>query len=872
MVNRKGRKVLSSSFAVFALPLRLCVMQNICGKKHQAPFDRLPSTGSLRQAQGPQTSKHLNINPKYFAQNSPFGFIFVMQINTPMLYIMKPKLYLPLFVIFFQMILAAGAQTPVLFSSSEQQTFVVHLQPGNDPAHQASSYIIRELARINNKRPDRTEYSFTFDVNVQLTRRGNRLVTRVDMENIRFRGDYRYMGFDMSDVLLPYVDFKLELRQRGILVNTFEQKAKALDVKNNRFSFEYVDSLPNDNNLRMAFSELNLHITHINRRGFDSKTALISDYFNTDALLQDLFALLQSIDVYQLDYINVNRRQLQDVQMGLNRIHSRDFINHLQLFGYDPIGMIPKMNNIMALQQDVANELDWVQEHLHVLYYERGLEQMSYDTPAAISSLRESLRIMPEFAPAMLELAKLLFRTENDHFNAMVMVQRAWQLPYIDPETRRGLQEFSQQMSVHLQNLATDYERAGDFPQALVAWTQLQEFCASARIANCSNLAWEGISRAHRGLYDDLIRKANRALSRGELEQAEREIRQALGYQRAQSDHIPNAQEAQATLQQIKIRQHRRLIEEGQAHLARQSYSMALKSFEDALAIERDFPVIRERELPDLVRQSKRPLVMAELTRLNGVLQRNELQQARSIMNSVVDDINGYDFRADQEILSLMEEYREQLQGRHCANIQAQMDALMRRADQHIMEGKFLAADERFNEIISLNNENRDCGLSLLSMERRRAEVLPAITYQQRLTAVDDHIRARRYAQAVDQYNDAGRYFEHNGVQKFRLEHKPLDEFSKTYHPDFVLHVANMFANMGEAHTSLNLIYHLESLGFAPRQMRNAQEVTGRVLARGDAAENPDWKPRQKVKEYTHGNRSLRFMRRAYVKQFRRSR
>ena len=795
-----------------------------------------------------------------------------MHVITPILYVMKPNLYLPLFVIFFQMIVAAGAQTPVLFSSSERQTFVVHLQPGNDPEHRASNHIIRELARINNKRPDRTEYSFTFDLDVQLTRRGNRLVTRVDMDNIRFRGDYRYMGFDMSDVLLPWLDFKLELRQRGVLITTFEQQAKALDVKSNRFSFELVDSLPNDNHLRMAFSELNLHITHINRRGFDAKVNLISDYFNTDPLLQDLYARLQSIDVYQLEYVSLNRQQLRDVQMGLNRIHSRDFFGNLQLLDNDPIAMVPKMNDIMALHQNITNELNWVNENLYMLYFERGLEQMAFDTQSAIQSFQESLHIMPEFAPAMLELAKLLYRTEDDHFNPMGLLQRAWQLPYIDPQTRQGLQEFSQQMSVDMQNLAMDYEDAGDFSQALVTWTQLQEFCASARIANCGNLAGEGISRAHRGLYDDMIRKANRTLSRGELEQAEREIKQALGYQRAQSNHIRNNQEAQAVLQQIKIQQHRRLIEDGEAHLARQSFGMALASFEGALAIERDYPVLRNSDLPELIKQSKRPLLMAELDRLNGVLQRNELQQARSILNAVDEDIRSYDFMADQEIAAHMETYREQLQGQHCANIQAQMDALMRRADQHIMEGNFLAADERFNEITGLENENRDCGLSLLSMERRRAEVLPAINYQQRITTVDEHIRVRRYGPAVDHYNDAGRYFEHNGVEKFRLEHRPLEEFSRSYHPDFVLHVANMFANMGEAHTALNLIYHLESLGFAPRQMRNTQEVTGRVLAREDATENPNWKPRQKVREYTHGNRSLRFMRRAYVKQFRRSR
>lgn len=117
----------------------------------------------------------------------------------------------------------------MLFRLSEQKSFVVHLQPGSDPAHHASNYIIRELARINNKRADRTGYSFTFDVEVQLTRRGNRLVTRVNMDNFRFRGDYSYMGFDMADVLLPFVDFKLELRQGRTHVTTFEQRAKVLE-------------------------------------------------------------------------------------------------------------------------------------------------------------------------------------------------------------------------------------------------------------------------------------------------------------------------------------------------------------------------------------------------------------------------------------------------------------------------------------------------------------------------------------------------------------------------------------------------------------------------------------------------------------------
>ena len=760
----------------------------------------------------------------------------------------------------------------MLFRLSEQKSFVVHLQPGSDPAHHASNYIIRELARINNKRADRTGYSFTFDVEVQLTRRGNRLVTRVNMDNFRFRGDYRYMGFDMADVLLPFVDFKLELRQGRTHVTTFEQRAKALEKAGNRFSFEFVDSLSNDNRFTMVFSDMNLNITHINRRGFDSKTALIRDYFATEVLLHDLFLQLQSIDVYELDYLALNQQRLMEVQQGIAQINSRDFYNLLELWNYDPIALGRKMNDIIAYHHEVSLEKVWVMENLHVLFYERGVEQMPYNTRAAKNSFQESLRVMPEFAPALLALAKLHYHSENDFSNAMQLVTRAWRLHYIDPQTRQNLQEFSVQLANDLHEIAHGYEQEGSFQSVIETWIQLRDFCNAVPVLNCGNQAEEGISRGHRGMYRNMYEQAAYMLARGELNQGETHIRQAINYQRTHNRYISSSGDAQALLLDIKESQYRQFIQDGRTQLQRQSYRMALEAFENALVIEREFSVSQDNRLPGLIRQSKRPLLIAELDRLSGALQRNELQQARSIMQSINDDIRTYDFVADQEIVSLMEEYQTQLQDRHCANIQMEMNSHMRRADQYILEGRFLLANEQFEEIDRLSRENNDCMLDLQAMERRRMEVLPAINYQQQLLGVEQQIRSGQFSQAVNSYNEAGRYFEHHGVAKFRLEHLGLDLYSKSFQPVFIMHVANMFAHMGEAQTALQLVYHLQSLGIAPRQLRSAQESTGRALAREDAAENPNWKPRQKVREYTHRDRSLRFLRRAYVQQFRRSR
>jgi len=84
------------------------------------------------------------------------------------------------------------------------------------------------------------------------------------------------------------------------------------------------------------------------------------------------------------------------------------------------------------------------------------------------------------------------------------------------------------------------------------------------------------------------------------------------------------------------------------------------------------------------------------------------------------------------------------------------------------------------------------------------------------------------------------------------------------------MHVATLLANLGEGTNALNLILHLDAAGYPAKMMRHVQEMTGRVLARADFASNQSLDPRQKVLEYTHGNKNMRFLRNAYVRQFNR--
>jgi hypothetical protein len=53
--------------------------------------------------------------------------------------------------------------------------------------------------------------------------------------------------------------------------------------------------------------------------------------------------------------------------------------------------------------------------------------------------------------------------------------------------------------------------------------------------------------------------------------------------------------------------------------------------------------------------------------------------------------------------------------------------------------------------------------------------------------------------------------------------------------------------------------------------MRQAQEMTGVVLGRLDAEINPGLKPKFKVPEYTNNSKNLKYLRSAYIKQYKRT-
>ncbi|MBS4012367.1 MAG: hypothetical protein KGZ97_01230 [Bacteroidetes bacterium] len=773
-----------------------------------------------------------------------------------------------IFVIFLSIASSAiKAQSDVIFEKSTRENYIVSFQPGNRPEHQTTNIIIKEIARITNRNVMAVEYTINYRQDITIKRSGNKIFTTIIIKDIRLTGSTRIHAFDITDVLLPeQVEFSGTISFPRIKTYNIKQNPSRISPVETKFTFENIDTTAN---VRPNFvmDDLKFIYTPANRRNFLEKANLIEEYFYSDVRLNQIFADLSIIYPQNYKRCFEYRQMIDAMGFAISELYQKDFPNRLDLYVNDPISFMPKLANASSLLEQKAAELDYVMLNLPIYYFNDGVRLIPVNTSEARWHFEQALQIDPNFAPAIAQISRLEYNAGNTD-NAILGVKRAYSIGAFDNDTRNLLQQLSLSIDDRLISDAVQFESKKDYQNALSAYLKAQDFCQSVPSLACKDLIARGITLARKGIYSDMMSNANRLFRAGNLETAERSVRQAIEYHRNHKKDIPDAGDAFRLLNDIKSLQYTQNIEKGISLLENKMYSQALPLFEAAKAIEDEFRVTKNENLLSLIKEAKRPLIIQNLQQAIQQAKSNLLDQARNTIQQAGNDIYSYGFIEDDELRDLINVARLEVQSQHCINIHNQISFMLNGANESISQLKFLEAESIFKNARDLKDKNADCNIDFVYVERRRAEVLPAIQYQQMLVTVEGNIQKAEYDKAVELYNQATNHFNHNGLSKFKLTHFSLLDFTLRQNNCFVLCVSSYFIAIEDAQSALILLNNLEQRKLSRRMMKAEQQSLGRLLARLDYAKDPLIKPKAKVKEHTKGKYYYRYLRKAYLKEF----
>lgn len=773
-------------------------------------------------------------------------------------------------------VVTVQAQTKLVFEEHTADAYLMKIG-GNNQASLNNIIALLDNAQATAKgggRPNRKpEFTVRLEQHARITDTGEQLLLQINLKNIAVTGDITSKGFDLADVLKPE-----ELKYNVWLLNGKNEKVKefanqrlGLHGGNQRMLEVTIPDTAADQNYKLKIAEKQVVYTYESEKRVKERLQHMAEYFAAEAKIQRALqevAHIRPDDVDRIDLQDRNLKEMEALQSGLLSQLSQNF----NLEKNDPQRLKYKLEQLQAKLQDRRRAINHTLATLDQQFFNRGLSMMERgNRSGAHVYFTKSVEANPRFAPAHVELARLDFmngyiREASNRTRDVLTSMR------LDRETEAIALGLMHDIYGTIVTNGNALASRGDYHNALASFAEARELCSTIRGLQCNTTALAaGEGRAALGVYRGLVDNGKRLLARNDLREAERVAEEALAFQHSYDFVLSREQEATELMSQVKFQYYLQHIDLGKRYLGQQNYEAALREFEGAFELESKYTFSPVRELVGLAQKAAKPILIAKLTEGYEQAMQNRLGNARATASAATAMQERFGLQGDAEVLSKYNLLRERIVTQECINTQAAYDKHCQNARNLVGQKKYVAADQAFQAAIKAAGENAACSIATFTAKDGREEILHAATYQRMLEDANQHIAKKRYADAVQVYEQARQYYLSNSVGKFGLNHVSLYNFAREHsREDFAAHVVSYYASLGEEKIAIQLLTSLLDKGYAKRKTKKVQEQLGKQLALKDVQSGVAQDAKVLAAQHTQNHKSLKKLRKAYEKEAKR--
>jgi len=783
------------------------------------------------------------------------------------------KLFLLLVILFF--VKLGFTQEQILEETSKKVSYLIKYDPyARDENQRILNAMIEEIAKMPYKNKFSTEITYSYIQHTKITKKGNTITTYLDIKNLNCFGDIFYKEFNLIDVIMPEM-FRINGFLSGWnrndphkMLAEYDLPASDLNPIKNTFVFSFKDTMNHDH-YSFQVKNADFIYTEKSKRRFFDRLDLIDNYYKTVLNLEKFYRDVEKINPDDIDQLSYSQNMLENAHNFIQETEKYDLPHHLDLEFFDPLDFVKNFNEFKNLSYHLAQGINNTLSKLHEIYYNKGLEFIvNKNNQMARNMFMKSLDINPSFAPALYQLARIDM-LEGNYDAAAEKIKDLFNKLNPDQNTYSFGMELAK-------NLFDAYLASGDnlyagkkYPEALDVYLKTDLFCRSVRGFKCPDVLSRKISLARIGIYNTYLENARRFIQQGNLELAEKEVNNAFGLQANYPSDIKDNGAANMLLTNIKQIEYKNNITEGKNYMTAKNYQAALTSFQKAEVLEKTYPITKSQELLSLLKSAVKPVILADLNEGFELANKNQLQQARNIVNNSISLQNTYGLGDDKAINKLINTLKTRIFSQECMNAQNEFDQYLINAKQYMTEKKdFTSADREFGKAEQLITMNASCGIDRKSLDSTRLSVLPAITYQKVIYEMYGFLNSKYYEKALTRYMDAESHFYQLHVERFGLTHLPLLDFIKSEENGFILYSINYFLNKDDPDKSLTLIYELKNRNVKSRKLKNELTLLGTKLAIRDMKAGNKLPPKQAVILYTNNDSWFKKLYKAYIKVF----
>ncbi|MBR5166658.1 MAG: hypothetical protein IKW86_01165 [Salinivirgaceae bacterium] len=252
--------------------------------------------------------------------------------------------------------------------------------------------------------------NYQLEVTNKVSRSDDRLLITIDNRYFKISEEYKYKGFDISQVLVPS-QFSAEL----VLLSKQDKEIRRWAVEKESFEQHrnmvtyYCDEEAGDGcSLRIA--SFSLHFTKADVRAADDFISLIDNYFNTDARLKMMESELAAIRIDSIELLEDYHRMTTDNAEIFSKIKSAQYSTRLDLANYDPLELMKQVSRMDQKNREAKKSIEYAINHMYETYYNKGMDYLNWGKgDKAETMFRNSINVKSNYAPPHYQLALMDF-------------------------------------------------------------------------------------------------------------------------------------------------------------------------------------------------------------------------------------------------------------------------------------------------------------------------------------------------------------------------------------------------------------------------------------------------------------------------------
>jgi hypothetical protein len=775
-----------------------------------------------------------------------------------------------LFLIFVVFTFRTYAQELIISEETITESYLLRYENSADKSQQVINYILGEITRMNKRNRQNDQIIFSYNQTTRITRKEKQINIYLNIKNFRTTTNTGYRGFPLTDVLLPSkIDMSLQLNNKNNQpLAAYNVDGADFNSDRNEFTFRYTDT-NNLKDFKLIIKSKKFTYTERGRSNFQNKLADIDRYYDFNAKMSMAFDDMAGINPDDLDRLFDYDNMLKNIDRLINDIEGYRMEQRLNLRDADPGHFKQKLQDLKFEADRQHGIINHTISILYQIYYNRALEALvNGNEPMAVTLFEKSLYNNPIFAPSALQLAKIDFKN-NRIDEAASKVRDIYARMNPDPQTAN--------MSMDLVNLIYDkYLNTGEslldeksYQQALEVFYKTRDFCRSIPGFYCSENLSNDIAEAKHGIYSTFLDKSRDYLKSGDLLMAEKEVKKAMDYFNANPSELKSNAEAIGVMNEIKSQEYANLISQGKLFLKAKNYSAAFKTLQEAEALEGKYTISKNAELPGLLKQAAKPVILTDIKSGFEMVNQNQIEDAKKIVISSYSYQNSYNLSDDKDISRQLEDLRKKIFTRECINAQNQFDVHLENARNNLSNKYYLLADNDFKAAFKVADDYHNCMIDVSEATRLKSGVQPAIDFLNGMLKIDLDTKNRNYANAINAYIEIEKGFNNDNIAgRYGLSMLPLMDYISKQENGFVIYAINFFILAKNYENSLKLMDLIHSRGAKNKLVKNEQKLLGTQLAIRDHAKNPSDNYKQRVLDYSRGDKWYNNLLSSYKKQW----